>query len=1551
MAWLTGYSYRQSVPVANPSSAGNRALDNIPFPAWFLKQKGKITSATYQDVRVTKADGTTVLPHTLNTVANGLYIDFASMPQGRQTVYVYYGMSGAVVPNKAAYLTADRLASGIISLASLPKNNGTLADYGSEFATEGATITSPWSTYGTVQNREYDNSQAAVGSQSVWVKGAADATLGGVRFNGANGSLSTDGCELRFWFRAKQTTQNISLVDYVGSNVSLSMTFNLNGQISIYTDQTGHTGYVQYTNIVGTYNANEWREYRIVFNFTNHTHTISYRTDVKNNWTYLYRTDPSYINIPLRAAGATKFTYLVAHTSNAGEFWIDNLSYKSAAISDTVRLEKAVQVSGTHTEVAFREDIPYGQITAMETASNYTATGMTISVATKTGNKTVVLTHSFINPNSNPLITISDNIAKCGAQSVLLAGTATVYYGQSSTEYGQDGDLKTTLPVSSTNGVYSGIVDGETNIKLRIGGGPWEDHGDPIALSVGVDYTGFIEGYITAGGTTNSLSMVLGYGVQVDLALPTGKLFNSNETYKYKIYYYVTNNNLFSFVWGGSWIPTSVSFYDATPSLSQPSYSDFISNTVQSTGANDERTSEGQTVGTWYLWGDDIDATYIDSALPDNCHNESALHKIGYVPAGSLLDIPIDEIVIASSSGEPTENSTLSVSVYKVHNTTDTLIGAQTWTYVEEGTPTTTKTINIPSSLAMVPEDKLKVVYNLGVSTGSYTTEALGIDYLKAGDLQVHVNSYGTNSYIDEGEQTVIYQFATGITVSGIVGQTVLQESKFHYLLKFFEGGLLKGSIASVLLHLNATSLLVDSNDLLKAYRFKNTKNSPYVYGVSDIATGWGMQTSTPTWNHRLQNYQTGVAEGARVSWLTGGATNANELDTTAESVLSLTTSSSAGYYNFDIDPTWMEDWLNTDYYSQGLMIKADQESTDACCLLVDAPNQNNSPVLEVTYSSYDADQYSKRKVSTSTKWNVHPYAGERAVTIATENSFGAHLSMNAKQRFDIHTFDETGRIFRSVKDGPISSDVSQYKRMNYGVMPFGLHYDIITHRYFIVTTMENMGMTVGYSDPYTPTNWTWKKPPSDFIGLKSGFTVRDGLVRMGIWHYEELGGKVGYLEYDLATDTWSEKVNLVYAKGATYNLRTLSTAIASTDVFNHADGITGLGVIQASGSLEDYRDYGALKIDNEPFWYSGIDRVNNRFTGVWRVLGGSSGTNVPANHSVGSTIHLQDDELGSYVNLIEDEVNQCIHLTHTADITNWIPGVWYTGVFYMRHYYADAPNVWRDSEDNILTLPLNTKTVESISDNRTGAWNQNTLVTDDGTVLSTFGQGKTQNRENGTDAKLARINASGLIEVVDLGIDSRGVNMSSLGGGSIVFLAINANDSLYGGQPRDIYVIRSEDNGHTLSTPVLVASHGGLVGNGLWELAMTTEGNLNGLGMSAYHHWQYYGAVYFQSVEYVMPPASNVVAQGSGNEINITWNDNTTLETAYYIDRSVDGGAYEVLSHTLPVDTSSYIDSNVTNGHTYKYRVAPYDGTSQSDWAESNTASCTTFTPRITIM
>jgi len=52
-----------------------------------------------------------------------------------------------------------------------------------------------------------------------------------------------------------------------------------------------------------------------------------------------------------------------------------------------------------------------------------------------------------------------------------------------------------------------------------------------------------------------------------------------------------------------------------------------------------------------------------------------------------------------------------------------------------------------------------------------------------------------------------------------------------------------------------------------------------------------------------------------------------------------------------------------------------------------------------------------------------------------------------------------------------------------------------------------------------------------------------------------------------------------------------------------------------------------------------------------------------------------------------------------------------------------------------------------------------------------------------------------------------------------------------------------------------------------------------------------------------------------------IEWNDNSTIETGYRVDRSIDGLAFSLLT-SQPANTTTYTDSTTTANHTYQYRV-----------------------------
>lgn len=76
-----------------------------------------------------------------------------------------------------------------------------------------------------------------------------------------------------------------------------------------------------------------------------------------------------------------------------------------------------------------------------------------------------------------------------------------------------------------------------------------------------------------------------------------------------------------------------------------------------------------------------------------------------------------------------------------------------------------------------------------------------------------------------------------------------------------------------------------------------------------------------------------------------------------------------------------------------------------------------------------------------------------------------------------------------------------------------------------------------------------------------------------------------------------------------------------------------------------------------------------------------------------------------------------------------------------------------------------------------------------------------------------------------------------------------------------------------------------------------------------------------------------------SQTQINLTWTDNVTNETAYIIERAVGSGSFQILAYLNP-NLQAYSDSNLTANVTYRYRVQAYSTLGTS--AYSNEASAT---------
>lgn len=88
-------------------------------------------------------------------------------------------------------------------------------------------------------------------------------------------------------------------------------------------------------------------------------------------------------------------------------------------------------------------------------------------------------------------------------------------------------------------------------------------------------------------------------------------------------------------------------------------------------------------------------------------------------------------------------------------------------------------------------------------------------------------------------------------------------------------------------------------------------------------------------------------------------------------------------------------------------------------------------------------------------------------------------------------------------------------------------------------------------------------------------------------------------------------------------------------------------------------------------------------------------------------------------------------------------------------------------------------------------------------------------------------------------------------------------------------------------------------------------------------------------------PPATptNLTATAvSSTQVNLTWTDNATNETGYYVERRTGTGNYSRIA-TLAANTTSYANTGLTAGTTYTYRVQAYNASAASGYSNEATA------------
>lgn len=90
------------------------------------------------------------------------------------------------------------------------------------------------------------------------------------------------------------------------------------------------------------------------------------------------------------------------------------------------------------------------------------------------------------------------------------------------------------------------------------------------------------------------------------------------------------------------------------------------------------------------------------------------------------------------------------------------------------------------------------------------------------------------------------------------------------------------------------------------------------------------------------------------------------------------------------------------------------------------------------------------------------------------------------------------------------------------------------------------------------------------------------------------------------------------------------------------------------------------------------------------------------------------------------------------------------------------------------------------------------------------------------------------------------------------------------------------------------------------------------------------------------IPAPSGLTATAqSTNNISLGWNDNSTTEDGFTIERSSNGSPWSPLA-TTAANTTSYNDGSLSPASTWSYRVRAFEAVDVSAW--SNTASATTF-------
>ena len=78
---------------------------------------------------------------------------------------------------------------------------------------------------------------------------------------------------------------------------------------------------------------------------------------------------------------------------------------------------------------------------------------------------------------------------------------------------------------------------------------------------------------------------------------------------------------------------------------------------------------------------------------------------------------------------------------------------------------------------------------------------------------------------------------------------------------------------------------------------------------------------------------------------------------------------------------------------------------------------------------------------------------------------------------------------------------------------------------------------------------------------------------------------------------------------------------------------------------------------------------------------------------------------------------------------------------------------------------------------------------------------------------------------------------------------------------------------------------------------------------------------------------------QNQTTQIALSWDDNSTAEANYTVERSTDGNTWSVITSTLGINTMSYVNTGRTENILYYYRVKATNGAASSPSPTSSPA------------